>query len=326
MRLPIRPLCLVLLPLCAAPAWAQDHVLQMTQVTEWKAVYGQVEPRDRIPARARLGGTLVDLTVIEGDAVTAGQAIGRIVDEKLDFQMTALRAQQGALAAQLANARAELTRGESLLKQGVTTAQGLDALRTQVQVLDGQLAALQAQADVIAEQIREGTILAPAAGRVLDVPVSKGAVVMAGEAVASIAAGGTFLRLSIPERHAGALHRGDPIQIAQGDASQSGTLSRIYPLIQNGRVTADVDLAGLSDAFVDARILVRLALGNREALLVPAAAVRAQAGQDFVTVQGEAGPVQRAVVPGERMQVAGAAMVEILSGLQVGDVLAEVSE
>ena len=337
--------------------------LRPMQVTEWKAVYGQVESRDRVPARARLGGGLVDLSVVEGDLVTAGQVIGRIEDQKLAFQMTALGAQQGALGAQLGNAKAELARGESLLKQGVATAQGLDALRTQVQVLAGQLAALSAEGDVLAQQITEGTVLAPTSGRVLDVPVSKGAVVMPGEAVATVAGGGTFLRLQIPERHAGALHEGDAIEVLQGDVSQTGPdagtgagtgagpdagtgagpdagtgagtrtgiLSRLYPLIQNGRVQADVELAGLSDAFVDARVLVRLPVGQREALMVPASALQSRAGLDFVTVQGSSvqgssGPASRAVVPGEAQGIEGILMVEILSGLQVGDVLVETAD
>lgn len=321
MRLPILSLSLALAPFFAGFATAQTLALQSTTITEWKAVYGQVEARDRIPARARLGGTLVDLSVVEGDAVTAGQPIGRIEDEKLAFQLSALTAQRGALDAQLSNAQVELTRGESLLKQGVTTAQGLDALRTQVDVLKGQIAALDAQADVITQQIKEGTVLAPADGRVLDVPVSKGGVVMPGEAVALIGGGGTYLRLSIPERHAPSLHMGDKIEISAGEATQTGTLSRIYPLIQNGRVIADVDVAGLTDSFVDARVLVHLAVGQRDALMVPAAALSSTGGLDFVGVQGASGPMLRSVVPGEHQTVGGVDMVEILSGLEAGDVV-----
>ena len=321
MRLPFLSLCFAIFASISGVATAQTAALQPTTITEWKAVYGQVEARDRIPARARLGGTLIDLSVVEGDVVTAGQPIGRIEDEKLAFQLSALTAQRGALDAQLSNAQVELTRGESLLKQGVTTAQGLDALRTQVDVLKGQIAALDAQADVIIQQVKEGTVLAPADGRVLDVPVSKGGVVMPGEAIALIGGGGTYLRLSIPERHAPSLHAGDKIEISDGGATQSGTLSRVYPLIQNGRVIADVDVAGLADSFVDARVLVRLAVGQRDALMVPATALSSTGGLDFVGVQGASGPMQRSVVPGEHQTVGGVDMVEILSGLEAGDVV-----
>ena len=307
------------LPLFGTFALADTPALQPTTIIEWKAVYGQVEARDRIPARARLGGTLVELTVVEGDPVKAGQPIGRIEDEKLAFQLTALSAQREALEAQLTNAQAELTRGESLLKQGVTTAQGLDALRTQALVFKGQIAALDAQAEVITQQVKEGTVLAPADGRVLDVPISKGEVVMPGEAVALVGGGGTFLRISVPERHAPSLHQGDKIEISEGDATQTGTLSRIYPLIQNGRVIADVELPGLPDTFVEARMLVRLPVGQRNALMVPLTAISSTAGLDFVSVEAATGPVQRSVVPGEHQVLGGVEMVEILSGLEAGD-------
>ena len=42
-------------------AGAETFTLEPTDVTEWKAVYARIEARDRIPARARLGGTLVEL-------------------------------------------------------------------------------------------------------------------------------------------------------------------------------------------------------------------------------------------------------------------------
>src|SRR5574343_245013 len=188
----------------AVAARAETVVLAPVQVTDWKAVYGRIEARDRVPARARIGGVLVELLVTEGDAVAEGQPLARLVDDKLAFQLSALEAQRAGVAAQLENARAEVKRGEDLLKQGVTTAQRLDALRTQADVLAGQLAAIEAQAQVTRQSQAEGEVVAPAAGRVLDVPVSKGAVVMPGEAVASLAVGGSFLRLAVPERVAGA--------------------------------------------------------------------------------------------------------------------------
>jgi hypothetical protein len=144
---------------------------------------------------------------------------------------------------------------------------------------------------------------------------------MPGEAVALIGGGGTYLRLSIPERHAPTLHAGDKIEISDGSATQTGTLSRIYPLIQNGRVIADVEVAGLADNFVDARVLVRLAVGQRDALMVAATALSSTGGLDFVSVQGASGPIQRSVVPGEHQLIDGVDMVEILSGLEAGDLI-----
>ncbi|MDX5349637.1 MAG: efflux RND transporter periplasmic adaptor subunit [Paracoccaceae bacterium] len=313
---PLRALILTA-PLFALPALAEP--LALRPVTEWKAVYGTVEARDRIPARARLGGTLVELSVAEGDLVEAGQELARIVDDKLDFQRAALAAQREALSAQLANAETDLARGEELLRNGVTTTQRVDALRTQVDVLKGQIAALDAQSQVIDQQAREGTVLAPVAGRVLDVPVAKGAVAMPGEVVAVIGGGGTYLRIAVPERHATALEAGDTIRLSDGGGDREGTLARVYPLIEGGRVVADVEIDGLPDTHIGARMLVRLPVGEREALVVPASAIVTRAGLDFVGIRTAEGTALRSVITGERQEIDGVAMVEVISGLVAGD-------
>ena len=290
------------------------------QVTDWKAVYGRIEARDRIAARARLGGTLVDLAVSEGDSVAAGQVLGRIVDEKLDFQIGAVDAQLAALGAQLENAQTELARGEELLARGVTTAQRLDALRTQVDVIEGQIAAQRATRQVLQQQAADGIVLAPVAGRVLDVPVARGAVVMPGEALAQIGGGGFFLRIAVPERHAHALREGDAIRLGTVGGTEGATLAKVYPQIENGRVVADVEVPGLDAAFVDARVLVRLPLGERQAYLLPESAVQTRSGLDFVTVALAGGErAERAVVLGDRLVQDGVAMVEVLTGLAGGE-------
>ncbi len=300
-------------------ALAEDVVLAPVSVTEWKAVYGRIEARSRIPARARLGGTLVSLEVGEGDVVTAGQVLAQVVDAKIDYQLAAIDAQLQALAAQMDNAKVELTRGEDLLARGVTTAQRLDALRTQVDVLTGQIAAVGADRKLVEQLALEGAVLAPIAGRVLSVPVAAGAVVLPGEAVATIGGGGIFLRIAVPERHAAFLKEGDAIEIETATGLSQGTLARIYPLIENGRVIADVEVPDLPDSFIDARVLVRLPVDTRSALMVPESAVITRTGLDFVEVAGPEGLVLRTVVLGQHQTLDGAQMIEVLSGLVAGD-------
>jgi RND family efflux transporter MFP subunit len=300
---------------------AEPFTVAPVSITDWKAVYGTVEARDRIPARARIGGTLVELSVTEGDEVAAGQVLARIVDDKLDFQLAGLAAQKDALGAQLANAQADLQRGEDLLKSGATTTQRVDALRTQVDVLKGQIASLVAQADVVSQQAKEGVVLAPVAGRVLDVPLTKGAVLMPGEVVAVVGGGGTFLRIAVPERHASALEAGDVIRLSDAEGDREGMLARVYPLIEAGRVVADVEIADLPDSFIGARMLVRLPVGQREALVVPAVDVVTRSGLDFVGLQGSGTIGLRSIVLGERHDIDGIRMVEVISGLVAGDVV-----
>ncbi|WP_026782905.1 efflux RND transporter periplasmic adaptor subunit [Pleomorphomonas koreensis] len=297
----------------AAPAGTL--VVQPVAVPVWKAVYGRVEARDALAARARIGGTLVSLDVSEGDTVTAGQRIATVRDDKIAFQVSALDAQLKALAAQLQNAESELKRGQTLVDRGVATSQRLDQLSTQVDVFRNQIAATEAQRQVVLQQGAEGEVLAPAAGRVLTLASKRGSVVMAGETVATLGGGGFFLRLSIPERHASLLEEGASLAVETAEGSLAGRLVKVYPLIQGGRVTADVDVPDLPTAFVDARLLVRVPVGSRPAMMVPASAVTSRSGIDTLRVAAAGGEFDRTVVLGERH----GDDVEVLSGLAAGD-------
>lgn len=301
---------------------AETLRLDPVRIPEWKAVYGRVEARDSVSARARIGGTVVDLKVTEGDDVKAGDVIAVVKDDKIDFQIAAIEAQLLGLRASMENAQSELTRGEELIKRGVTTAQRLDALRTQVDVVRNQIAAAEAQRSVIVEQGKEGAVLAPANGKVLTVPVTKDAVVMAGEPVATIGGGGFFLRLAIPERHADLLQQGASIEIDSGNGTghqSPGRLAKIYPEIDNGRVIADVEVEDLPTAFVNKRLLVRVPVGERDALLLPVNALTNRFGVDYVTVRSGEGTAERAVVTAKPILHDGKEMTEILTGLAAGE-------
>lgn len=313
---------LLALVLTAFSTVASAETIEITPriVTEWKLVYGQVETRDRVPARARIGGTIIELDVTEGDDVQAGGRIAMIEDTKLNFQIDALDARLEALVSRLETARSDLERGEQLIQRGVITTQRFEELQTAVSVLEGEISGLEAERLVVERQIEEGTVLSPETGIVLSVPVSVGSVIGPGEAIAVIGGGGVYLRLAVPERHATDLSEGDTIQIGGTSGEvREGTLVKLYPQIEGGRVQADVEVEGLNPDFVGRRVPVRLPVGERNAILVPQAALSQHGGLDFVTVESADGRVQRAVVPGATMNVDGAEWREILTGLGAGE-------
>jgi RND family efflux transporter MFP subunit len=280
-----------------------------------------VEPRNLVPARARIGGTVTQLEVTEGNTIEAGTRIAVVEDEKLAFRLESIDAQLGALRSQLDTAQSELTRGESLRERGVITVQRLEQLQSAVDVLQNQIKSAEADRLGVQQQVAEGEVLSPVSGVVLSVPVTKGSYIAGGETVAQVGGGGVFLRLSLPERHAENLVVGDDIIVGTTTekTGESGKLVKVYPLIEGGRVMADVEVADLDDRFVGLRVPVRLPVGKHDALLVPEAAVSRDAGLDFVTVMDRGNEVRRTVVPGSTVTRDGAQWVEILTGLQSGD-------
>jgi RND family efflux transporter MFP subunit len=314
-------------PLAAA---AGEFVVQPTTIEETKAVFGQVESRDTVPARARINGTVQDIAVEEGSPVEAGQVIATVVDDKTALLRDAADAEIKALQSQLDNARTDLDRAQQLLAKGAATQSRVDQAQTQLNVLTNQLVAAEARRAVIEQQATEGKVLAPVAGRVLSVPVTKGSVVLSGDVIVRVAGGGYFLRLALPERHAAEIKEGDTVSVGRRVLSPAGgagtaqvatgKLVKVYPEITDGRVLADVEVGGLGDYYVGERTLVSIPVGERSVLAVPPSAVRTVHGIDYVSIAGgPGGPTDVAVIPDERFAGQDGDRVEILSGLKPGD-------
>ncbi len=322
------------LTLLAPAALAQQtFVVAPKTVADEKAVFATVESSNVVPARARIGGTVVELAVKEGDAVKQGQIVATIGDEKLALQMKSLDAQIAGLEAQLAQAKTDLDRGEDLFSRGTIPKTRLDEARTAFNVASNTLKSRTAERSVIQQQVTEGGVLAPAAGRVLKVPVTTGTVIMSGETVATVAEQNFVLRLRVPERHAQFLKAGDSVRIDGEELGKSGaqfgTIRLVYPQIEDGRVTADATVAGLGDYFVGERIRVWVSAGERTSFIVPGSFITTRFGIDYARVAKDAKtldakipavdvPVQRGRdLPRPDMPDA----LEILSGLKTGDVL-----
>ncbi|CDX16734.1 Efflux transporter, RND family, MFP subunit [Mesorhizobium sp. ORS 3324] len=313
--------------LVAVDAHATEFIVRATTVTEMKAVYGQVESRTILPARARISGTVSSIRVTEGAQVRKGDVVATVVDDKLALQLRAADAKIAALNSQLDSARTDLQRAQDLLAKGAAAQSRVDAAKTQFDVDTNQLAAAIAEKAVIEQSTREGDILAPADGRVLTVPVAAGSVIMAGEPVARVASGQYYLRLSLPERHAVEITEGASVDIGERGTGTSagfvkageGRIAKVYPEIENGRVIADVEVADIGTYFVNERTLVSIPVAKRTMLGVPPEALRIVHGIDYVTVETADGPLDIAVVLGGNFQDAGKPRVEILSGLAEGD-------
>jgi RND family efflux transporter MFP subunit len=300
-------------------------IVMPATVSDEKAVFATVESPRVVPARARIGGTVAELAVKEGDIVTLGQVVATVGDQKLALQLKSLDAQIAGLEAQRAKAQADLARAEDLVGKGTIPRTRLDDARTAFDVASNVLRARVAERSVVQQQLTEGRVLAPAAGRVLKVPLTTGTVIMPGEPVAHIAESGFVLRLRVPERHARFLKAGDPIRIDAAEIGRSeprfGAIRLVYPQIEDGRVVADAVVEGLGDYFVSERIRVWISAGKRAAFVVPGRFITTRFGVDYVKVQGAGGtvrdvPVQRGHALPQPDLPDG---IEILSGLKVGD-------
>lgn len=311
----------------SAAGAAETLTVQPVRVADEKVVFATVESVSMLPARARIGGTVAELTVKEGDRVEGGQTVATIGDEKLLLQMKSLDAQIAGLEAQLVQAQTDLARAEGLFEKGTIPRTRLDEARTAANVAVNAMRARTAERSVIQQQLSEGSVLAPASGRVIKAPLKAGAVVLPGETLAVIAARTYVLRLRIPERHARHLKVGDPIRLDAGELGETGArfgkIQLVYPQIEDGRVIADAVVEGLQDYYVGARIRVWVSGGERTTFVIPASFITTRYGIDYVSVRQADGAVIEAPVQRGRelLRPEQSNQIEILSGLSAGDVL-----
>lgn len=301
-------------------------VVERNLAPDYKTVSAVLTSRDVGDARARIGGTLTRLLVREGEQVRRGQVVAMITDQRLALEAQAGAAGIAAAQASAERARADQARFQVLFDRGFLSQARMDQINAETRAAEAQLRAARSQGGALSEANAQGRVLAPADGRVTRAPVPQGVVVMPGEVVVAIATGARVLRLELPEAQAVFLREGQDIRILDaGDGAEARTVRvrQVYPAIENGRVTADLDAASLEGEFVGARVRVLIPAGEREAVIIPTRYIVTRYGVDYVRLVRDGGaiidaPVQRgAPLPTDATPDG----VEILSGLNAGDAI-----
>lgn len=293
--------------------------VQARVVSDLKPVAGEITTRQTAQALSRTGGTLIRITVREGDIVRAGQLIGFVRDDRTALQTASYDALVRAAEAESDRAVADLGRTQSLFDRGIYAQARLDQMRAAARAANANLDAARAQRSASAELSAQGSILASASGRVLKAEVPLGSVVMAGQAIATITSGPVVVRVQLPEGQAGALAVGRTVEFmpdGPGGAPVVAAIIQVYPAVEAGQVIADIDGAGLATSLVGRRISVRLPVGERSAIVIPRSFVTTRFGVDYVRL------VRGSTVSDTPVQAGPATSaneLEILSGLVAGD-------
>lgn len=298
----------------AAPAGARLKVAA-AETINWASVSAEIATVNQAQAIARIPGILTTLNVRAGDLVRKGQAIGRIVDSQLGPQSAAFGAQAAAAQAQAAQAQADLSRVRFLYENGVYAKARLDQAQAVASAANAQVRAARAQQSAVGAVAGQGVVIAPASGRVLRADIPAGAAVAPGMVIATITAGDTVLRLTLPESLASQAHAGSRVR-ADG---RTGAVVRVYPSVQAGQITADVAMAGIDNSLIGRRLAAEVETGTRRALIVPTRFVTRAYGIDTVTILAADGTA--ASVPVQTAPSGEPGKLEILSGVTPGDTL-----
>lgn len=311
----------------ASPVGAAERfVVAERTVPDYKTVAATFTTRDVGDARARIGGTLSELRVREGDVVTKGQTLAVIADQKIALEAQSRGAQAAALKAEHERAAAELGRVRAVYDKGFYSKARLDQAVAAAKTAESAWKAAVAAQAVVTEQAGQGAVLAPAAGKVVRAGVPAGSVVMPGDVVVVVASNDAVIRVDVPEREARGLKKGDSVRLVagagQGERLAATVIREVYPEVRNGRATVDLEAKGIDSTFVGERVRVLVAIGERPAIVVPRDYITTRFGVDYVSLAAKVGALDIPVQRGQPMASDGIADgIEIISGLKAGDVL-----
>jgi len=127
---------------------------------------GTVVPLESVVVRTQLDGQLMEVNFREGQEVAKGDVLAQVDDRNAKAALQQAEAKKAYDQAQLANAKVDLQRYQSLVRGSGATQQQLDTQRAQVAMLEAQVQQDEAAIEQARTQLGFATIRSPLSGRV----------------------------------------------------------------------------------------------------------------------------------------------------------------
>ncbi len=295
------------------------------------AVSGGLKAVDSAFVKARVAAEVAQLTVREGDRVSAGQRIGRLDDTEYRWRLRQAEDQAAAAQAQLEIAERTLANNKALVDQGFISKTALDTSVSSASGAQASLQAAKAAAEIARKAVRDCEIVAPIGGIVSQRLVQPGERVPVDTKLVEIVDLSRIeLEAAVTPEDVLALRVGQKatLQIDGLASPVPAKVARIAPSTQSGTravMTYLQVLPGPAAAGLRQGLFARgsIEVERRNALVVPVSAVRFDQSKPYVLVAAEGKAVMKPVTPGARGDIAfGAApepAVEITSGLAAGE-------
>lgn len=295
---------------------------------------GTVTPSATVTVKSQISGQLMSVAFQEGQMVTKGQVLAQIDPRPYEQQLAQAEATLAKDEAQLANARADLKRYQTLLAQDSVSRQQVDTQAALVRQLDAQTKADRAAVGAQKLNIAYTRVTAPVAGRVGLRQIDPGNYVTPGDSNGLVTVA-TFapidVAFSLPEdvlpkivaaRKKGAKTSVEVLDRAQTAVLARGELASLDNLIDTTTGTirakarfANADGSLFPNQFVNVRLTTEVL---KSVVIAPTSAVlRGQQGMFVYVVDAERKVHIRSVQPG----AAQGERTAILSGLSVGETL-----
>ncbi|MCC7341944.1 MAG: efflux RND transporter periplasmic adaptor subunit [Bryobacterales bacterium] len=264
---------------------------RMGQIRERLALTGALKPKEQVDVTPKAAGRVVKLLVNVGDTVSKDTLIAELEDDELQQQVNRAKASIAVAGASLsqreaeqANAKLNLQRAETLLKDGLIPRQQFETEKTSVQVLAAQVELARAQEKQAEAELRElmirleqTKVYAPINGQVSMRNVDVGALVGPSTPIVQIVNIKTLVTsTSVPESDVAKMRVGTEATIrvdALPDLPFAGRVARISPVLDPSTRAATVEIEIPNPNMqLRAEMFVRVEMNlqtSRDAVIIP---------------------------------------------------------
>jgi membrane fusion protein (multidrug efflux system) len=299
-----------------APVVSQDVVYAI------KAI-GSLEAEEVMQVTAEVEGAVSEVRFHEGDQVNPGTVLLRIDPERYRLEAARAEANYHKAVADADRARADLERREALARQQLVAVEELNRARAETGNLQAEAEATKAAWDIALQNLRRSEVRPTRGGVINTRAVDTGQFVKVGVVLATLVDTGRLrLRFKVSEAESLRARQKDAVRFRVAPLGEQDFEARIYhvgdvadPSTRQVEVMAWVKNPGVLKPGFFAE--VNLASETHQAaLVVPEGAIQASERGFVVYVVKDDKAQLKQVKIGLRT---GTGIVEILSGLQVGE-------
>jgi membrane fusion protein (multidrug efflux system) len=291
------------------PAIPVNAVVINTQELDNKIqIVGTILPNEKVELKSEMAGRITGIFFQEGTLVSKGQLLVKINDQELQAQMKKVKLQ-------LDLAIREEERKKKLLEIGGITQEDFDIASNQTKTLN-------ADADLLAAQIRKTEIIAPFQGTIGLRAVSEGEIVSPSTLIASLQQIDPIkVEFDIPEKYGSFLKRGSTINftVTGSEKIYKGSVYASEPMVDLSTRTLKVRARSSNeDMMLKPGSFIKIDLffeKNKNAMVVPTEAVIASPKGLKVFTAKNGMAFSRTVKTGARSE----STVQIIEGLTIND-------
>ena len=298
--------------------------LQPSEVRETGEYLGALISRQSVVVMPQVAGYVRQVHVRPGQQVEAGQPLLDVDAREAAAALRSARAEETSTRVDLDLARRTHTRAEALYREGLASAQELEAAAAMVDAAEAAIRGASAQVSQRNVAVDYTVVRAPFAGTVGDVLVRVGDLVSPTTRLTGISQGDLLeVSVAVPSERARTLALDTPLEVldARGRVLLTSPVFYVAPEADPNTQLVEVKAAFRNTAGLRPSEIVRarLVYSTRMALELPALAVVRQSGQPVaLVVQDEDGQtvIERRPVT---LGALGATAYVVEAGLNAGD-------